>query len=158
MLAKAGFHLLMPDNIHQLCCGTPWDSKGHKDIAAGKAGQSFSALAKLALAESLPVLVDASPCALQLKQFQSEQQGDELKLYETAEFLYQFVLPRLDIEPQQEPVMLHITCSSRRLQSEQHLLALTRACARQVVVPGEIHCCGFAGDKGFYTPELTPVH
>jgi D-lactate dehydrogenase len=154
VLAKAGFRLLVPDNINQLCCGTPWDSKGHKDIAADKTAQSLSALAKLAQAEDLPVLVDASPCALQLKQFQSEQEDGALRLYETAEFLYQFVLPRLDINPQQEPVTLHITCSSRRLQSEQHLLALTRACARQVMVPEDIYCCGFAGDKGFYTPEL----
>ncbi len=33
------------------------------------------------------------------------------------------------------------------------LRALAAACAEQVVVPGT-GCCGFAGDKGFTTPEL----
>lgn len=154
VLEKAGFEILVPENIDQLCCGTPWDSKGHKDIAAEKTAQSLSALATLADKQGLPVLVDASPCALQLKQFQSEQVNGELRLYETAEFLYQFVLPKLDITPLQEPVTLHITCSSRRLGSDHLLLELARACAQQVVVPEDIYCCGFAGDKGFYTPEL----
>ncbi|MGB2129786.1 MAG: hypothetical protein ACPHXW_00080, partial [Marinobacterium sp.] len=28
------------------------------------------------------------------------------------------------------------------------------ACSSQVVIPDHITCCGFAGDKGFSTPEL----
>jgi D-lactate dehydrogenase len=28
------------------------------------------------------------------------------------------------------------------------------ACSTQVVIPEHITCCGFAGDKGFSTPEL----
>jgi D-lactate dehydrogenase len=34
------------------------------------------------------------------------------------------------------------------------LAAVARACAAQVVVPDDVGCCGFAGDKGFTTPEL----
>ena len=29
-----------------------------------------------------------------------------------------------------------------------------KACSTDVVVPDQITCCGFAGDKGFTTPEL----
>ena len=31
---------------------------------------------------------------------------------------------------------------------------IARRCAKEVVIPEGIHCCGFAGDKGFTTPEL----
>jgi D-lactate dehydrogenase len=36
---------------------------------------------------------------------------------------------------------------------EPKLRALAAACAEQVIVP-PTGCCGFAGDKGFSTPEL----
>jgi D-lactate dehydrogenase len=34
------------------------------------------------------------------------------------------------------------------------LIDLARKCSKTVVIPEGIHCCGFAGDKGFTTPEL----
>jgi D-lactate dehydrogenase len=36
----------------------------------------------------------------------------------------------------------------------QALIDIARKCSTNVVVPEDIHCCGFAGDKGFTTPEL----
>jgi D-lactate dehydrogenase len=33
-------------------------------------------------------------------------------------------------------------------------LQLAMLLSRNVVVPQDIHCCGFAGDKGFQLPEL----
>jgi D-lactate dehydrogenase len=34
------------------------------------------------------------------------------------------------------------------------IVALAQRCSRNVIVPTEIGCCGFAGDKGFLVPEL----
>ncbi|GAA0339752.1 FAD-binding and (Fe-S)-binding domain-containing protein [Bowmanella denitrificans] len=147
VLTKAGFRLLVPDNVDELCCGMPWDSKGLKQLAGQKRQQSKEALLKLAREQQLPILVDASPCALQFSQ-------EGLQVQETAQFVYQYVLPKLKVSKIPGPVMLHVTCSSKRLQAEQQLVALARACAEQVVIPNDIQCCGFAGDKGFYTPEL----
>ena len=31
---------------------------------------------------------------------------------------------------------------------------MRRACAETAVLPDEVGCCGWAGDKGFTTPEL----
>ena len=33
-------------------------------------------------------------------------------------------------------------------------IGLAMKCARKVIVPAEVGCCGFAGDKGFTHPEL----
>lgn len=49
---------------------------------------------------------------------------------------------------------VHVTCSTQHLGESQALIDLVSRCTRQVVVPEGIHCCGFAGDKGFTTPEL----
>jgi D-lactate dehydrogenase len=34
------------------------------------------------------------------------------------------------------------------------LTAVAQACAEHVVVPADIGCCAFAGDKGFVRPEM----
>ena len=34
------------------------------------------------------------------------------------------------------------------------LIKVARMCSTNVLVPDEIVCCGFAGDKGFTLPEL----
>ena len=31
---------------------------------------------------------------------------------------------------------------------------LAHACAKNVILPADVHCCGFAGDRGFTLPEL----
>ncbi|MET0094189.1 MAG: (Fe-S)-binding protein, partial [Sedimenticola sp.] len=55
---------------------------------------------------------------------------------------------------QLESVALHVTCTSRKLGLEKPMLELAQRCAKEVIVPEEKGCCGFAGDKGFTTPEL----
>ena len=35
-----------------------------------------------------------------------------------------------------------------------YLLTLAQACAVEVIEPEHIYCCGFAGDKGLFVPEL----
>ncbi len=49
---------------------------------------------------------------------------------------------------------VHVTCSTQHLGEAQGLIDIVSRCTTQVVVPEGIHCCGFAGDKGFYQPEL----
>ena len=34
------------------------------------------------------------------------------------------------------------------------LQALANLCASKVVIPSEVTCCGWAGDRGFFYPEL----
>lgn len=53
-----------------------------------------------------------------------------------------------------EPVALHITCSATRMGQAPKLKRIMSACSSQVTIPDQITCCGFAGDKGFTTPEL----
>ena len=37
---------------------------------------------------------------------------------------------------------------------DKRLVELAKVCAEEVVVPDDIYCCGFAGDRGFNYPEL----
>ena len=78
----------------------------------------------------------------------------DLALYEPAEFIARFVMERIDIQPLDETVAVHFTCSTRKLKLNDVLLNVVRACAREVIVPEGVGCCAFAGDKGLSDPEL----
>ena len=77
-----------------------------------------------------------------------------MPLYEPAEFIERFLAPHLHFTPTDEPVAVHITCSTRRMGLADTIVNLARRCSTSVTVPAEVGCCGFAGDKGFNLPEL----
>jgi D-lactate dehydrogenase len=77
-----------------------------------------------------------------------------LDLYDPVRFIRTHLMDRLDFIPQEAPIAVHVTCSTQHLGESQALIDLARRCAKTVVIPEGIHCCGFAGDKGFTTPEL----
>ncbi|POB65916.1 4Fe-4S ferredoxin, partial [Vibrio vulnificus] len=97
-----------------------------------------------------PVLMDTSPCAKR----SIEQFSQPIEVLEPTGFVSKYLLPHLDITPLNETVMLHVTCSSRRMGLENAMITLANACTSRVIVPEHIQCCGWAGDKGFTTPEL----
>ncbi len=98
-----------------------------------------------------PIYCDTSPCTLRLVQ----DLGDvRLDLYDPVRFIRTHLMDRLDFTPQEASIAVHVTCSTQHLGESQALIDLARKCSKNVVIPEGIHCCGFAGDKGFTTPEL----
>lgn len=150
LLNKAGFEAIIPNDVSSQCCGMPYDSKGMFDIATQKAQQLEQALWQTSEQGRYPVLIDTSPCAKR----SMDHFTQPMQIFEPAGFISQYVLEHLSITPKQETVMLHITCSSRKMALEKTMLAVAQACVSDVIVPEHIQCCGFAGDKGFTTPEL----
>ena len=150
LLAKAGFEVIVPELINELCCGQPHDSKGFSDIAKLKSEQLQDALWKASEHGKWPVLIDTSPCAKR----SIEQFSQPMQILEPSQFVLKYLLQHLTISPLQETIMLHITCSTRRQALDKQMLQLAQYCAKEVIVPEHIECCGWAGDKGFTTPEL----
>ncbi len=149
VLNKAGFEVIFPEGMENLCCGTIWESKGMPDEATRKAKELEQALLHATENGRWMVLCDQSPCLHRMRNTMPH-----LKLYEPAEFIDRFVLSELNITPLDTCVAVHITCSTRRMGTEQHLIHVAQACAKQVLIPEEIGCCAFAGDKGFTHPDL----
>ncbi|CAM2917336.1 FAD-binding and (Fe-S)-binding domain-containing protein [Vibrio rarus] len=150
LLNKAGFEVIIPQQLNEQCCGMPYDSKGINDLASNKARQLEAVLWQASEQGKYPVLMDTSPCAKR----SIEQFSQPLEILEPAGFAERYLLDHLAITPLDEPVMLHVTCSSRRMGLEPTLRTLANACTSKVIVPEHIQCCGWAGDKGFTTPEL----
>ena len=51
-------------------------------------------------------------------------------------------------------VALHLGCSARKMKLEPKMQAIANACSAQVLKPAGIECCGYAGEKGLYKPEI----
>ena len=151
LLEKAGYQVVFPDNADSLCCGQPFASKGYPEQAEHKRQELINALLLASRGGLDPIYCDTSPCTLRLVQELSETRLD---VYDPVRFIRSHLLDKLEFTPQDEPVAVHVTCSTQHLGESQALIDLVRRCSTQVVIPEGIHCCGFAGDKGFTTPEL----
>ncbi|WP_020407752.1 FAD-binding and (Fe-S)-binding domain-containing protein [Hahella ganghwensis] len=155
LLAKAGFQVIFPENIDSHCCGMPFQSKGFFDTANQKAEQLLNALWQASEEGRLPVFSDTSPCTMRLlDQIKSLSGFSGLRLLDTVDFIHDHLMPRLEITPTNMPTALHITCSTTRMGIADKLTAIARTCCTSVLIPDDITCCGFAGDKGFTQPEL----
>ncbi len=156
LLEKAGYEVIFPENMEKMCCGTIWESKGMAELADQKGKELHEALIKASENGKYPILCDQSPCLYRMRHTASQlkAQGSELNLFEPAEFIEKFVLDKLDIEPLDEVVFLHVTCSMRKMGLQTSLERVAKRCAKTVIIPDEVGCCGFAGDKGFTHPEL----
>ncbi len=151
LLEKAGYQVIFPDQLNDLCCGQPFASKGYAEQGERKRQEMLDALLKASRGGLDPIYCDTSPCTLRLVQGLTDQRLD---LYDPVRFIRTHLLDKLDFVPQGKPIAVHVTCSTQHLGEAQALIDIARHCAKEVVVPEGIHCCGFAGDKGFTTPEL----
>jgi len=151
LLEKAGYQVIFPEQLNDLCCGQPFASKGYAEQGERKRQEMLDALLKASRGGLDPIYCDTSPCTLRLVQGLTDQRLD---LYDPVRFIRTHLLDKLDFVPQDKPIAVHVTCSTQHLGEAQALIDIARRCANEVVIPEGIHCCGFAGDKGFTTPEL----
>jgi len=150
LLKRAGFQVRYPDGLNDLCCGQPFDSKGLNDVATGKSNELSAALFKATEGGKYPIVFDTSPCSFRMK----GMNGDDLNCLDMTEFMHDQVLPRLNIQKQNRKVAIHPTCSTQKMALDVKMKAVVEACVSEVVIPEGVGCCGWAGDKGFTTPEL----
>ena len=150
LLRKAGYEVVYPDDGAALCCGQPFESKGFPDDAGAKMQQLEAALLRASRNGQDPVIFDTSPCAFRARR----DLTSGLAVYDVADFLHDFVLDRLQISRVDETIALHPTCSTIKMGLQPKLKAIAEACAERVVVPAQVHCCGWSGDRGFTYPEL----
>jgi D-lactate dehydrogenase len=151
LMVKAGYRPIFPEGYTSLCCGQAFESKGLDEAADAKTAELAAALIAADDNGRIPVVMDASACTLRLKKMLSGR----VTVLDSVEFLHDHVMPRLEVVAKQiDPVLVHVNCSAQRMGLGDKITGLAKACAETVVVPEGVGCCGFAGDKGFSTPEL----
>jgi D-lactate dehydrogenase len=150
VLERAGFSVRFPEGLNDLCCGQPFDSKGLAGVADQKARTLEDRLIEATEGGTYPVVFDTSPCAFRMKTLQDAK----VSVQDITEFLHDAVLDKLSLKKVVRKVALHTTCSTQKMDLQAKLKHLVEQCAEDVVIPDQVGCCGFAGDKGFNTPEL----
>jgi D-lactate dehydrogenase len=161
LAARAGVGLRVPADPSGTCCGVPFSSKGFEEAHVVAVSRAVDRLWEWSDEGRLAVVIDTSPCTYGLRTAGPvldegrRQRLDRLTILDGVEFVHDELLPRLHVARRAERVVLHPVCSLVKMGLVPKLEALASACAREVQVPREAGCCGFAGDRGFLVPELT---
>ncbi|WP_037686622.1 FAD-binding and (Fe-S)-binding domain-containing protein [Streptomyces aureocirculatus] len=160
--ARAGKPVWIPDDVAGTCCATIWHSKGYETGNALMANRIVEAAWGWTAGGALPLVVDASSCALGIAHevvpyltADNRRLHQELTVVDSVVWAADDLLPHLTPHRRVGSAVLHPTCSMRHLGDEAHLLAVAEACADEVVVPDDSGCCAFAGDRGMLHEELT---
>lgn len=148
-LNRTGWEVIFPENMSNMCCGMIWNSKGMPDVAKQKTLELEEALLKASNNGEYPVVCDQSPCLHHMREHM-----EKIKPLELMEFIHDHVAQNLEFIPTDEPIALHLTCSTRLMKIDNKVLSLAKRCSTNVLIPEGVGCCGFAGDKGFTHPEL----
>jgi D-lactate dehydrogenase len=159
--ARAGMPVWIPDDVEGRCCAVPWTSKGYTDGAASMANRTVEELWGWRDEGKLPVVIDASSCALGLAgeaadglSDQNRECHEKLEILDSVAWAKRLV-PNLEIGRKLGSVAVHPTCSTRHLGLERQLREIAGAIADHVHQPIRATCCGMAGDRGLLHPELT---
>jgi D-lactate dehydrogenase len=159
---RAGLPVWIPDDVAGKCCGVPWASKGYAEGATLMANRTVDALWRWSRKGSLPVVMDASSCALGLAREveprldeENRERHAKLQILDSIAWAHDRLMPRLEVRSRVGSVVVHPTCAARHLALTRKLEAVAEALAEEVTVPISATCCGFAGDRGFLHPELT---
>jgi D-lactate dehydrogenase len=146
LFKKAGITLIVA-NKNNLCCGKPWESRGEIDIAQRKKREWLHAAEHVEANEHTTAITDNAACV-------SKASTHSKQVIDVSEYLLTDVLPLLIVTKLDAPLMLHTTCSTTKRGEHPILYSLAKACSDNVLIPTDISCCGFAGDKGFSEPKL----
>ena len=151
LCSKAGYNIIYPKDIHNLCCGLAFSSKGFVRQGDEKAREMEAAIKDTSRNGEIPILMDTSPCLQRMR----EVFDPILKIYDPSEFVLDYFKDRLTFQKVSRSVAVHVPCSSRKLGLDARLREVAEMCAEEVIIPPFVKCCGFAGDRGFLRPELT---
>jgi D-lactate dehydrogenase len=85
----------------------------------------------------------------------NQERFDKMQILDIIDYLADSVLPKLKISKPKNKIVFHPVCSSYKMNLLGKMKTIGKACANQADFPVNAGCCGMAGDRGFYYPELT---
>ena len=158
---KAGLQLFIAGNTTGVCCGQLFSSKGFAPAYHYTVNKTVELLWQQTQKGTLPVLVDVTSCTLSLQHALpylsdvNKTYFNKLHFIDSIDFAADYLLPRLKIKNKKESIVFHPVCSVYKMNLLSKLQMIGNACAVDAVIPFTSGCCGMAGDRGFYYPQLT---
>ena len=149
------------ESINGLCCGQAFSSKGFQNAAAYTMNKTIATLFEISNHGQLPIVIDVTSCTytfLTSSQFLTDENQEKLKkmqILDSIEYALQYLIPKLNIVNKKNNVVIHPVCTLTKMNLNQTFKNLAEKCANTVSSPIHAGCCGMAGDRGFFFPELT---
>lgn len=141
LLAQMGYIIKHPDNWQNSCCGQMYHSQVNSLTQQLVQNNLQKSITKLDT-----VLIDNSSCA----NFAKTNGFNTLDINK-------FIAMNIDINKlsaKYNKLAVHFDCSTSKSGLTNSYIPILQKCAAKLLIPDGIKCCGFAGDKGFSTPEL----
>lgn len=144
---KAKISIIYPQELEKMCCGKMFED--FESIQAQNKALLKDILLRATKGAKLPVIIDHSSCFYSLlKQFENE-----FKILDISEFLLS-LQEKLVWNKLNSPVLVHRLCLLKKIGKDEAIIKLAKLCSDDVRCIKSFECCGFAGKKGFFTPEL----
>jgi D-lactate dehydrogenase len=160
LAAKANIAITIPKEIKGACCGQAFSSKGFSEAYKFSANKTVEALWQWTNEGKIPVVLDITSCTYSLKTSRpylsatNQLLFDQMLIMDSIEFSADVLLAKLTIEKKKEQIIMHPVCSVHKMNLQKKLDKIGAETADKTVVPFNAGCCGMAGDRGFYYPEL----
>ena len=78
----------------------------------------------------------------------------EFPIYDPVLFSGGFLIDQLELQQLEETVVIYPKWINRKPMHDAKMQALSEKCAKGVILPHTVTCCGTAGDRGIFNPEL----
>ena len=153
--------MIVPKDIKGSCCGQVFSSKGFVDAYRITANNTIEKLWTASDEGKIPVVMDVTSCTQTVKgcrgslSDENKMKFDSMNFVDVIDFAANMLLPNLKISNPKNAIVFHPVCSVYKMGSFTTLQAIGDACAKKADIPLFAKCCGMAGDKGFYYPDLT---
>jgi D-lactate dehydrogenase len=159
--STAGISVLFPKEIKGLCCGQAFSSKGYKKAYIITIERTISRLHKLTDKGGIPIVMDITSCTNTILNCRDDLTEPVKKLFDglvfldVIDYIHDWLLPRLTIIKKKERIALHPVCTLSKNENQTiKFKNIAAQCANEYLIPFSAGCCGMAGDRGFYFPEL----
>lgn len=158
---KANMQVIIPQQMKGTCCGQIFSSKGFADAFRQTANSTIEKLWQSSAQGAFPVVLDVTSCTQTIRTYRhyltaaNKLLYDKMTFEDIIEFVADKLLPRLNITKQKDAIVFHPVCSAFKMGMVAKLQAIGNACSKKADMPYFSQCCGMAGDRGFYFPELT---
>lgn len=150
LLERAGYEVVIPVGVKELCCGQAFLSKGYVEEGKRKNKELEDTLRVASKNGTYPIVCDMTSCSKTAR----ENFSGDIVMLDPIEFVLAHLKDKLTFTKIDEPVVIHAICSTRKMGLVEKFVEVAKLCSTQVHVPADVQCCGFAGDRGFTFPEL----
>ena len=158
---KVGINFIIPQAIKDTCCGQLFSSKGYNQAYVLTANETIGKIWKWTDEGKMPIVLDVTSCTYTLLNCreiltaENKLRFDRLTILDSVDYMLDWILPKAVILRKKKNIVLHPVCSLKKMGIEAKFLSIANHLAEHVDVPILAGCCGMAGDRGFFFPELT---